>query len=68
MTTAIEVGDLSGLIAIILAIMFLPPILFLIIGAVNWNRNNKKTAKIFFILAGVYLLVSLGICGSMMLM
>jgi hypothetical protein len=49
-----------------LAIMFGPPLLMTIIGFVVKNKN-KKAAKVLFILAAVYVIVSLGICGGMML-
>lgn len=62
-------GDMSGLgalIALIFAIGFGPPILLGIIGIIQWNKTRKKTAKVLFILATIYLLISLGICGSLM--
>lgn len=62
----LEVGDLSGLVVLIVLVMFGPALLFLIIGLVLWSKQNKKAAKVLFILAGVYLLISLGICGSLM--
>lgn len=62
----LEVGDLSGLFAMILLVMFGPALLFLIIAFVMLGQKRKKAAKIFFILTGVYLLISLGICGAMM--
>lgn len=64
-TLLIEVGNLDGLVLLIAAIMFGPSIILAIIGFLLLKRN-KKAAKVFFILAVVYLLVSLGICGSMM--
>jgi len=62
----LEVGDLSGLVVLIVLIMFGPALLFLVVGFILRSKQNKKAAKIFFILAGVYLLVSLGICGGLM--
>jgi len=61
----LEVGNLDGLIYLILAIMFGPAIFFTIIGFCVL-KNHKKAAKVLFILAAVYCIVSLGICGSMM--
>ncbi len=58
-------GGLDGLFLIFGLIMFGPAILFLIIGAILYNKK-KKIAKILFILAGVYLLISLGVCGVML--
>ncbi|HAV54388.1 MAG TPA: hypothetical protein DCX41_05575 [Aequorivita sp.] len=63
----LEVGDLTGLVVIILAIMFLPAIILFIIGAVLLANQKKKAGKILMILGVVYLLISLGICGSMMM-
>ncbi len=60
----IEVGNLDGLVLIIFAIMFGPAILFALIGA-TILKKNKKAAKILFILAAVYLIISLGICGAL---
>ncbi|KXN98024.1 hypothetical protein LS48_13635 [Aequorivita aquimaris] len=63
----LEVGDLTGLVVIILAIMFLPAIILFIIGVVLLANQKKKAGKILMILGVVYLLISLGICGSMMM-
>ncbi|MDO5970324.1 hypothetical protein Q4Q35_10960 [Flavivirga aquimarina] len=57
--------NLDGLIYLILAIMFGPAILLAIIGFVI-REKNKKAAKVLFILATIYVIVSLGLCGSMM--
>jgi len=57
--------NLDGLVIMIVAIMFGPAILLTIIGAAVFKKN-KKAAKVLFILAAVYVIVSLGICGSMM--
>ncbi|WP_241697153.1 hypothetical protein [Winogradskyella eckloniae] len=68
MTTVLEATggmNLDGLIVLIVAIMFGPAILLGIIGFVVLKKN-KKAAKVLFILAAVYVIISLGICGSMM--
>ncbi|WP_298492775.1 hypothetical protein [uncultured Algibacter sp.] len=57
--------NLDGLIYLILAIMFGPAILLAIIGFAVLKKN-KYAAKVLFILAAIYVIVSLGICGSMM--
>lgn len=62
----LEVGNLDGLILLIIAIMFGPAILMAIIGFAVLKKN-KKAAKVLFILAAVYVIISLGICGSMMM-
>ena len=64
-TLALEVGNLDGLFVLILIIMFGPAALLGIIGIILMTKNKKKAGKIFMILAGVYLLISLGVCGSM---
>ena len=61
---ALEVGNLDGLFIIILLIMFGPALLFLIIGLVIRSKN-KKASKVLFIIAGAYLIISLGVCGAM---
>ena len=61
----LEVGNLDGLIYLILVIMFGPAALLAIIGFAVFKKY-RKAAKVLFILAVVYVIVSLGICGSMM--
>ena len=58
--------NLDGLIYLILAIMLGPAILLAIIGFAI-REKNKKAAKVLFILAAVYVIVSLGLCGGIML-
>jgi len=58
--------NLDGLIYLILAIM-LGPALFLAFVGFIIRKHNKKAAKIFYILGAVYAIVSLGICGSMIM-
>ena len=65
MIQILEVGNLDGLVVMIALIMFGPAVLLAIIGFIVLKRH-KKAAKVMFILAGVYLLVSLGICGAML--
>lgn len=63
-------GNMDGLgivIAIILFIGFGIPIVLAIIGGIYYAKQKRNTAKVLFIIATVYLLISLGICGSMML-
>lgn len=62
----LEVGNLDGLATFLFLIMFGPAILFIIVGAVLFYYKKKKAGKIFMILAGVYCLISLGVCGTMM--
>ncbi|GMN09545.1 hypothetical protein MTsPCn9_15880 [Croceitalea sp. MTPC9] len=50
---------------IILLLLFGPALLFLMLG-MHYRGKDKKKSSIFFILTGVYLLISLGTCGIMM--
>ncbi len=62
----LEVGNLDGLAVILILIMFGPALVFIGVGFILRSQKNKKAAKIFFILAGVYLLISLGVCGGLL--
>ena len=62
----LELGNLNGLVTFLFAIMLGPPLVLLSIGIILTSKKKKKVAKVFFILAGVYLLVGLGICGGLM--
>ncbi|WP_044401124.1 hypothetical protein [Lacinutrix sp. Hel_I_90] len=61
----LEVGNLNGLVFLLIAIMLGPAIVLAIIGFAVKNKN-KKAAKILFILAAVYVIVSLGVCGALL--
>lgn len=65
-TIFLEVGNLDGLVYLILLILLGPPIFLSIIGLILLKTKNRKAGKIFFILAGIYLVVGLGICGALM--
>jgi len=56
--------NLDGLIYLIIGIMLGPAILLAIIGFALLKKN-KKAAKVLFILATIYVIVSLGICGAL---
>lgn len=56
--------NLDGLFIMIILIMFGPAILLAIIGAFVFKKH-KKAAKVLFIIAVVYLIISLGICGAL---
>ncbi len=62
----LEVGNLDGLVALIFLILLGPALVLGIIGVILLSKGKKKAGKILLILAGVYLLVSFGICGTMM--
>ena len=59
----LEVGNLGGIVVIIVLVMFGPPILLTITGF-SIRKNHPTAAKVLFILATVYLIAGLGICGS----
>lgn len=61
-----EVGNLDGLVALLFLIMFGPAIILLVIGLILRSKQKKKAGKILFILAGVYMLISLGVCGALL--
>lgn len=60
-------NDGGYIIAILLGlfIMFAIPIILFIIGLALRNKN-KKASKTLLIIAAVYVLMGLGICGSLM--
>ncbi|WP_378177440.1 hypothetical protein [Aquimarina sp. SS2-1] len=62
----LEVGNLDGLVYLILLILLGPPIFLALIGLILFRTKNRTAGKVFFILAGVYLVVGLGICGVLM--
>ncbi|MCK8521870.1 hypothetical protein M0D21_09850 [Aquimarina sp. D1M17] len=64
--TILEPGNLDGLIYLILFILLGPPIFLALFGLLLYKTNSRKAGKIFFILAGVYLVVGLGICGALL--
>lgn len=63
---ALEIGNLNSIFILIIVIMIGPPIVLALIGF-GVKKNNPRAAKVLFILAAVYLLVGLGICGSLMI-
>ena len=63
---ALEVGNMEGLVYFFVLIMIGPPVLLTIIGFAV-KKKNPYLAKGFFILAALYLLIGLGICGSLIL-
>ena len=63
---ALEIGNLNSIFILIIVIMIGPPIILTLIGF-GVKKNNPNAAKVLFILAAIYLLVGLGICGSLMI-
>ncbi len=66
MSLLLEPGNLDGLLTLIVAIMLGPAILLAIIGALVYKKH-KKAAKVLFILAVVYVIISFGVCGALMI-
>ena len=62
----LEGGDYLWLILLMLLLAFGIPIILVILGIVLRNKN-KKASKYLLIAAVVYVLIGLGVCGSMML-
>ena len=62
---ALEVGNLDGLVVFFVSIMLVPPAFLTIIGFAV-KKSNPNTAKVLFTLSVVYLVIGLGICGSLM--
>lgn len=63
----LEGGDYSGIVILILIILLGPPLFLAGLGTIFYRKKQKTVAKVFFILAGIYLLIGLGLCGSIML-
>lgn len=55
--------NLDGLLTVLIIIMVGPSIVLAIIGSILNYNQKKKAAKVLFILAVIYLVISLGICG-----
>jgi len=61
----LEVGDLSGLIALF-GLFWIIPIIMLIVGLVLvLSKKNIKRGKVLMIISGVWLVIGLGICGAL---
>jgi hypothetical protein len=57
--------DFTLLIIFITIVLHIPAIVLAIIGAVLL-KSKPTTAKTLFIIAGVYTIIGLGICGSIL--
>ena len=58
-------GQGVALIIFLVALAWIIPIAMLIIGLVRLKRKQKN-AKILLIISGIWLLIGLGFCGSLM--
>lgn len=50
----------------LLALMLLPAFILVIIGLALLSNKHKKAGKVFIILGILYVIISLGICGTML--
>lgn len=51
---------------LLILLLFGIPLLLLILAIVFFVQKDTKKGKLFLILLGVYLLISLGVCGIML--
>ena len=56
-------GNYDGILIVVTLIMVGPPVVLTLIG-VAVRKKNPTTAKVFYILAALYLLIGLGLCGG----
>jgi len=61
----ILLNGIGTLIFTILGVWFGPPLILTIIG-ISRFRENRKLAKILFIIAVIYVLIGAGICASIL--
>ncbi len=64
----LEGGNMDGLVIVIILIMLLPSFILGLIGTILYFNEKKRAAKILFIIAVVYAIISLGICGTTMML
>ena len=65
MIISLEGGNYAGVFFIVIAIMIAPPFILSLIGFAI-RKSYPDAAKVLYILAGLYLIIGLGLCGSMM--
>lgn len=63
----LEILKVDGIIFQLILLMIVPPILLTLIGF-TIKKKKPYLAKGFFSLAVFYLLIGLGICGSLMIL
>ncbi|MBX2828764.1 MAG: hypothetical protein KTR22_11410 [Flavobacteriaceae bacterium] len=62
-------GNMDGLGILVLMIIFVGfgiPIILAIVGAIFHSKGKKNTSKVLWIISGIYLIISLGICASLL--
>jgi len=57
-------GNEYLIIAVVVILLLLSPAIILFVIGLVLRKKKPKTSKILFILAGIYLLIGLGICGA----
>jgi hypothetical protein len=62
---ALDVGNMNGIILLLILLWVLPPLLLWSIGGYMLYKKKKNTALIFGILGVVYLLILAGFCFSL---
>ncbi len=62
----IEGGNYFWAFVFVLTITLGVPSLLIIIGLILRTKKKKKASKVLFIIATIYLIICLGVCGSMM--
>lgn len=58
-------NGIGAIIALVLLVMFGPPLLLAIIG-LSRRKTSRQAAKVLFILAAVWLIVGGGICATIL--
>lgn len=61
-----EGGNYSGIVYFLLLILLVPPAILAGIGIILFRGKYRTGGKVLFILAGIYLIIGLGICGALL--
>ena len=59
-------NGIGAIIALILFVMFGPPLVLVILG-LSRQKTNTQAAKVFYILAAVWLIVGGGTCATILM-
>jgi len=57
-------GNQYLILALVIILLILSPAIILCIIGFSLRRKKPKTSKTLFIIAGVYLLIGIGLCGA----
>lgn len=66
MIISLEGGNYEGIFIFVIAIMIAPPVILSLIGFAI-RKSYPDVAKVLYILSAIYLIIGLGLCGSMMM-